>query len=288
MEKKLNNQAYWLTTECDAITQENEGDIIKDMDYAIVGDKRFSYIYYHGGSQLIDNMLGTDYSYDGYISTIFATVPTVGIQFVDVHNFKINDFGLFHINREYILGFDEVPNQSKEIIDLSKCRDYFRVARNAAGLIGRGISNALDRKKTFPMKVKSGSIFNLHYLNEVGIKNTIQIFVENEYSSLVKVFLNTYYKKDLPEEAKKKVSDSLCYVATACYGDLYADEVILLRKFRDDYLNKNIFGRAFISLYYFSCKFLYLPLLKSPKLSSRIKKILDYLVVLVGKSFYNK
>ena len=288
MEKKLNNEIYWLTKEVDSAILEKEGNIIRDMDYAMAGDKRFSYIYYHSGSELIDNLIGNDYTYDGYISTIFATIPTIGFQFMDVHNFKVNDFGFFHINRDSILNFEEITNQSKEIIDLSKCKDNFRFIRNATGLVGRGISNAIDRKKAFPMIVKNGSIYNLQYLDNNGLENTLQIFVENEHTSMVRIFLNTYYKKILPEEAKKRVSNTLCYIATACYGDIYADEVITLRKFRDEYLDNTFFGKLFIKFYYFSSTFLYKPLLKSPKISNRIKSILDYIVFTINKKYFNK
>ena len=41
-----------------------------------------------------------------------------------------------------------------------------------------------------------------------------------------------------------------CFVATACYGDYDAPEVILLRRYRDNTLAKSVFGRMFIRCYY--------------------------------------
>ncbi len=43
---------------------------------------------------------------------------------------------------------------------------------------------------------------------------------------------------------------SNCFVATACYGDQHAPEVMKLRKFRDNYLMHDYRGREFVSFYY--------------------------------------
>lgn len=41
-----------------------------------------------------------------------------------------------------------------------------------------------------------------------------------------------------------------CFIATACYGDYDAPEVIVLRKYRDEILQQTIGGRIFIKMYY--------------------------------------
>jgi len=41
-----------------------------------------------------------------------------------------------------------------------------------------------------------------------------------------------------------------CYIATAVYGSYDCAEVWTLRRFRDDYLSKRIWGRCFIKAYY--------------------------------------
>ena len=41
-----------------------------------------------------------------------------------------------------------------------------------------------------------------------------------------------------------------CFVATACYGDYDAPEVMVLRHFRDDKLLKTFLGKVFVEFYY--------------------------------------
>jgi hypothetical protein len=45
-------------------------------------------------------------------------------------------------------------------------------------------------------------------------------------------------------------SEPSCYVATMVYGSTEAPEVIALRRFRDQYLLPNKYGRAFVKWYY--------------------------------------
>jgi len=41
-----------------------------------------------------------------------------------------------------------------------------------------------------------------------------------------------------------------CYIATCCYQDSNASEVVLFRIFRDTYLMNNYFGKIFVKYYY--------------------------------------
>jgi len=46
------------------------------------------------------------------------------------------------------------------------------------------------------------------------------------------------------------VAKKACFVATACYGDEDAPEVVRLRRYRDEVLSGSVAGRAFIRAYY--------------------------------------
>ena len=52
------------------------------------------------------------------------------------------------------------------------------------------------------------------------------------------------------------VSAGECFVATAVYGDPSSSELILLRRYRDQVLDKHAWGRCFVSIYYSISPFL--------------------------------
>ncbi len=63
-----------------------------------------------------------------------------------------------------------------------------------------------------------------------------------------------------------------CFIATVCYGDLDAPEVIQLRIYRDRILCKTLFGRLFIKFYYTVSPFFARLISKSNILKRNIRK----------------
>ena len=66
-----------------------------------------------------------------------------------------------------------------------------------------------------------------------------------------------------------------CYIATMAYGDYDHPQVLELRRFRDEILQKSLFGRFFISCYYAVSPSLVEYLKHNHRINVLIKKILD-------------
>lgn len=71
---------------------------------------------------------------------------------------------------------------------------------------------------------------------------------------------------------------SNCFIATAVYGDPCCTEVRELRKFRDEQLLCNTFGKVFVSVYYKLSPPLASWLKNKPKISKKIRSVLDIMV----------
>lgn len=77
-----------------------------------------------------------------------------------------------------------------------------------------------------------------------------------------------------------------CYIATACYGSYYAPQVVVLRRFRDEFLANSLFGRGLIKFYYLFSPFLAENLKHFNKLNNFVKRnFLEKLVIRLKKKF---
>ena len=83
--------------------------------------------------------------------------------------------------------------------------------------------------------------------------------------------------EDAEAQGRQLVHGRACFIATAAYGHADAPEVVQLRRFRDDVLMSNVFGRAFVATYYrVSPPFARL-IARRPRLRVAVKKTLDFL-----------
>ena len=91
------------------------------------------------------------------------------------------------------------------------------------------------------------------------------------------------YVDNLTEQNGVKGKEG-CFIATACYGDYNAEEVLVLRAYRDNILKQNYFGRLFIKVYYFISPTLSILIAKSDKTKTFVRKhLLKHLVTIVGQ-----
>ncbi len=76
---------------------------------------------------------------------------------------------------------------------------------------------------------------------------------------------------------RKIAKQSCCYIATCVYGSYTCEEVMQLRRFRDDCLSKKALGRLFIRIYYFISPYLVKHIKSNSFANIKIKKFLDWL-----------
>ena len=292
---KFDNLNIWLTESCDG------GPNLKELGYTDVYGHPQAHFYYEKGISEFDRIFNSEnYIKAGYLCTMLACVNEMNIFCIKRKGDKLADFGVARINRKNILSLDVLESDNlfvvKEEADkhkpISRLKQDANIAFSNVGLLGGIVIDAVNLTGGTSVNANTelvkGAKFILRYKDSNGLENSIVLYSSERDRHLVQLFLNTYYKPELPVQATNSTtnSSSNCYIATACYRDIYSPEVILLRKFRDEILSKNFFGRIFIKFYYSTSPFIYNHLLKSPKISKRLKSVINKLVRLIGKNYY--
>ncbi|WP_291100684.1 MULTISPECIES: CFI-box-CTERM domain-containing protein [unclassified Flavobacterium] len=106
-----------------------------------------------------------------------------------------------------------------------------------------------DYKSLQEYKKELGTFGRIKYLEleNSGKSRLCQFLIE--YEDLIKDWMDSENgSRAILKEVNK--DDGYCYVATMVYGDYNHPNVIQLRNYRDNKLNKYELGRAFISYYY--------------------------------------
>lgn len=133
---------------------------------------------------------------------------------------------------------------------------------------------------------KSGKFLKLSEFEEYRtlFLNMKQMIEDEVYSRNAPNILSTM------NEINKMESEALkgCYIATCVYGSYDCPQVMVLRRFRDDTLEKYALGRAFIKLYYKVSPGLVDRFGKNEKIKNAVKSVLEKFVLKLKKREQNR
>jgi len=135
----------------------------------------------------------------------------------------------------------------EEVFKLKANRNYNDVIKN--------------RDRNSKVKVEESTFYNLsrQLLEKIcsgtnveakitGEKINQEIWVD-KFQILCQQFYNNFYDNTKYVESLNKKTKG-CFIATATYGNYNHPQVIEFRTFRDNYLQKYLIGKLFISMYY--------------------------------------
>lgn len=119
-----------------------------------------------------------------------------------------------------------------------------------------------------------GEWVSIHSLSNFNISSSKYSYSSNKSSSESKI--------------SRISSNEGCYIATMVYGSYEYPQVMILRWYRDNVLQKNLLGQLFIRTYYFSSPKLVAVLKGHDKINRTIRYILDKQIQRIKKYRINK
>ena len=271
---KLNGENFWLTGDTF-----DPGDALDEILTLEIAYQRQSTIYYKSGIPEIDNLFKEkNYIKHGFTTTIVSYKNGVAIMFSKYFRDALEEFTVAHIKRDKILRFEEVKCQNLEVVKKEPRKNMTKgVLQGGFGGVVGGLAG-LGAEKLWSSNTHkiAGTIYNLYYLDRTNNEKCIEMYSAQEHEHNSQLFLNTYFKSELSQEAKVPIEESSsCFIATACYKDLFAPELIAFRTYRDNILKKHIIGVLFVKFYYLLSPLIYKQLYKSTNTSRLLRIILD-------------
>lgn len=134
-----------------------------------------------------------------------------------------------------------------------------------------------DKLKIFNLLIENGAIL------DGNMKYGTRTFINTETS---REMIDILISKDPSLKDKiTKVPKEGCYIATCVYGSYDSPEVLILRKYRDNYLSKSVIGKIFIKTYYIVSPILVRLLGNKRPFKSLFRGILDNFIIKLGDDF---
>lgn len=177
--------------------------------------------------------------------------------FLDYYKIKESKFSLLKcINRDNLTTYEEVGTVNFMAVKAKKSYKFMSNMRGArvggliTGMIFRGAINLAARAED-ELVEKEGCQFSLCF-HDRGREVKLDVIVDSFYVNTFREFLRVNWTPITPEKPKveKPVDNGFCFIATACYSDYDHPIVYQLRRFRDDFLQRKDWGKAFVSFYY--------------------------------------
>ena len=179
-------------------------------------------------------------------------------QFEDIfysnYNFKHSNYYIFHaVDRDCILSYRKEGKVKFHAVN-PKNSDTLRhnSRRGAHGIIANALLKgvtSLTSKLERDFKESEGVKYSLSFLLN-GEESIIELVAEQPYEQDFDAYLSEHWTAKEPDIKLGPQKEGGCYIATACYHSYDHPSVLVLRKFRDDILLKNAFGRLFVKVYY--------------------------------------
>lgn len=255
------------------------GEVISELGHIDFYGKYRPVVYYEKGIEEIEELFkeGT-YFKQGYITNLISQENSFNILFMKFNGDDCTDMGGLYISRDDIISFKEFDVNNIEVIKDEDTKERMNYMwKKGGGILGSVTGGLTDKLMKFKTEKVSGSKFLLSYYDRQNKINEISLYASDDYFQDAYLFINTYFKKELEQEAITGETGitSSCFIATACYKDYFSKEVIFFRRYRDLTLSKSVLGRLFVNIYYKISPIIYKPIFNSPKISLLIKKVLD-------------
>jgi hypothetical protein len=253
---------------------------IEAIDYfgsTIVDKEFYSSTYYMSGIQVLDKILGGNHISQNELIFILASYTNAFVFLISNNKGKPKE--IFGMWRDKIKDFEVEKNVMITTLDANLQSKKFAAGRGTSGgLVGGLITSAIgqmsDAITGIQLKQEEGAIFSLNFFDDNNEVHTVKFTVNKYGIDKVENFLNTHFSANTPEPIKA-IKKEGCYIATTCYGDYNAKEVLVFRKYRDNVLQKYFLGRIFIKTYYLLSPTLAKKLADKPLLHNIIKTYLD-------------
>jgi hypothetical protein len=276
---KIENANIWLTKEFEP------GKSLAETRLLDVYENIQATIYYESGLQEIDHYFkDKDYINSGYVCSIISFENGISIIFSKYKRNQISDMGICHIDRSKIIRFEEFPASDLLVVKREETKHKAKyMGKQAFGLLSSVTKLVADEMVSVNTQKMNGSKYKLLFMDKNEVERSIIFYSSDEFMHESSLFLNSYFKPVLSSEAldTSERTNSNCFIATACYKDIYCEEVIFFRWYRDNVLLKSVLGRMFIKAYYFISPYFFKAIYNSDKYSKVVKMMLDKLFILL-------